>query len=340
MRAPETLFVHSREGRLRTPWRLLAWFVAIVVAGTVGAAIQTGLAASAPTDVVAGLLTVVGAVALYVLLGLATVTVAHVVDRRDPSGLGLGGSGFRRSLAVGLALGVAMTTVVFLVGRAGGMARVVDVLVLDPAAGVVPGASVAAATLSPLGPLAVVALLVPFFVAVGVVEEILVRGYLLTNLAEGLSGIGPVTERGSIAIAVAATSGLFGALHLANPHAGLRSAAAITAIGVVFGWTYAVTGDLGIPIGVHVTWNLTLAAVWGFPVSGLAVPASVFATEVTGPALVTGGAFGPEAGLVMAVPLALAVLVTAWWTRQSAGGVTIQTDIARFAADGRHATGD
>ena len=324
----ETLFV-TPSGRPRTVWRLLGFVIVVVLVAGFAVTFQRGAVDALGVGSLAAIVEIVGSVTLYALLVLVVVGYAAWVDHRPRTGLGLGGGGFGQSLAVGLALGGAMTTAVFLVESVGGLVRIVDVLAVDSAVTVVPGGTVPAATLAALGPLAIVAMLVPFFVAVGVAEEVLVRGYLLTNVAEGLAGLRPFNERAAVWSAIGLTGGLFGALHFANPSATLRSAAAISAIGVALGWSYAVTGDLGVPIGVHVTWNLTLATVWGYPVSGLSSPASLLSVAVTGDPLVTGGAFGPEAGLVVVVPLVVLVGGTALLVRRRGDSLAVRPSLAR-----------
>jgi hypothetical protein len=51
-------------------------------------------------------------------------------------------------------------------------------------------------------------------------------------------------------------------------------------------------------VGFHAAWNLILAFVLGQPVSGLILP-GLLATQIAGPALVTGGEFGPEASVIL-----------------------------------------
>ena len=325
----DTVFFTPREGRLRTPWRLGVWLVALVLASTGGLFVQRAIGAIPPDGAPRAVAAVVGAIGMYAIITAATLLVARRLDHRPLRGLGLGGEDFRATLTLGLVLGILMTTVVFLVGLASGLVDVLDVLVAAPTASIVPGATEPIQTVGDLQPLTVIALMALFFVAVGVAEEVLVRGYLLTNVAEGLADRGPITPGRSVALATLLTGGLFGVLHLANPNATVRSAVLIAAVGVVLGWTYAATGDLGVPIGIHITWNFTLGSIYGFPVSGLAPPAAVFGIERTGSDLLTGGAFGPEAGLIVVLPLALAVAITAWWVRRRAGSVTLVDRIAR-----------
>ena len=57
-------------------------------------------------------------------------------------------------------------------------------------------------------------------------------------------------------------------------------------------------------------WNYAQGPLFGFPVSGLGF-GTIMKTTVTGPALWTGGAFGPEGGLL--VTLALVVTGLGLW---------------------------
>jgi hypothetical protein len=157
------------------------------------------------------------------------------------------------------------------------------------------------------------AAVVVLFLVVGIQEELLARGYLLTNLCEGF--VGWFGERGATAVAVVLSSVVFGALHLGNPNATLVSGLSISFAGVMLAVGYVLTDELAIPIGVHITWNLFQGGVYGFPVSGLGLDASVVAVEVRGPELWTGGAFGPEAGLLGVGAIGLGTLAIVAYVR-------------------------
>ncbi len=118
-------------------------------------------------------------------------------------------------------------------------------------------------------------------------EEVMLRGYTFQALAEQWGG----------AAAALITAILFAALHGINPHAGWGSFGGILVSGILFGAAVLVTGRLWLPIGLHVAWNLLEGPVLGFPVSGMAFPGDI-TPVLTGPALWTGGSFGPEAGLL------------------------------------------
>ncbi|MCP4147601.1 MAG: CPBP family intramembrane metalloprotease, partial [bacterium] len=141
-----------------------------------------------------------------------------------------------------------------------------------------------------------------FYLSVALAEEWFYRGYLLTNLAEGLNfkKFGSKGPQYAIIAAVVISSVAFGIFHLNNPNTTFLSTVTIVLYGILFGTTYILTGSLALPIGLHLTWNLFLGNVFGFPVSGDVFPSifvSVFSITQSGPEAWTGGAFGPEAGL-------------------------------------------
>ena len=64
---------------------------------------------------------------------------------------------------------------------------------------------------------------------------------------------------------------------------------------------------------MHAAWNLTQGYVWGEPVSGLAAGASLMRREGFDDSIWTGGDFGPEASIQMAVLLAVALAALVLW---------------------------
>jgi len=132
----------------------------------------------------------------------------------------------------------------------------------------------------------------------GVLEEVLFRGVIFRITEEWVGSWG----------ALAFSSLLFGAGHLANPHATLTSALAIALeAGLLLGAAFMITRRLWLPIGLHAAWNFTQSGIFGAPVSGT-VPHGLFVSTLSGPAWATGGGFGPEASL----PAVLVSLVSVW----------------------------
>jgi len=142
------------------------------------------------------------------------------------------------------------------------------------------------------------------FLFVGWNEELLSRGYHLQTIASGLN----------LFWGVVISSAVFGLLHLGNPNATWVSAAGIFFAGIFLAYGYVRTKQLWLPIGLHIGWNFFEGVVFGFPVSGLDIYA-VTRIEVTGPELWTGGAFGPEAGLIVLPSLLLGAGLIYWFTR-------------------------
>jgi membrane protease YdiL (CAAX protease family) len=126
------------------------------------------------------------------------------------------------------------------------------------------------------------------FGAVG--EEMLFRGYGFQVLVKG---IGPFATILPVAV-------LFGLAHSQNLNFGPLALTNTILWGVVLGYAYLRSGDLWLPIGLHFGWN------WALPLLG--VNLSGFTMDVTGYAMHwklgerwSGGAYGPEGGLLTTV---------------------------------------
>ena len=223
--------------------------------------------------------------------------------------------GWWLDLFFGLLLGAALMTGIFLVELALGWVTVTGSFRTSS-----PGIPFVPAILLPLAA----------FVLVGIYEELFSRGYQLRNMAEGLNypGLGP---RGAVLAAWGLSSVLFGVLHALNPNADMISVTNITLAGLMLGAGYVLTGDLAMPIGLHIAWNFFQGSVFGFPVSGLNPPgATLVVTEQAGPGIWTGGLFGPEGGLLVTVATLTGILLTVLWMRLRRGQVSIYTPMAEY----------
>jgi hypothetical protein len=126
-------------------------------------------------------------------------------------------------------------------------------------------------------------------------EEVFARGWVFQVLEQG---------RGT-RVAVIGSAAIFALLHAFNPGFGLTALLGLFLAGLLFAQAYIVTRQLWLPIALHLSWNFSEGPLFGFPVSGLPGE-GLLTVRPTGPELITGGAFGPEAGLVVIVGIVIA----------------------------------
>jgi len=246
-------------------------------------------------------------------ISVGTFLAARFLDRRPFAAFGFHlRRGWWLDLGFGLVLGALLMAGVFLIERAAGWVTVTGTLVTDTGR-----LSFAPALLGAL----------VLFLCVGVYEELYARGYVLRNLAEGLS-FWPLSVRGGVVLAWVSSSVGFSLAHYNNPHATLTSTATLILAGLFLGLGYVLTGELAIPIGLHISWNLFQGNVFGFPVSGTTLGPYFIATAQRGPELWTGGPFGPEAGLIGVLAMGVGSLAVLAWVRLRHGRIILQTQLA------------
>lgn len=133
----------------------------------------------------------------------------------------------------------------------------------------------------------------------GYIEELIFRGILFRIVEESLGSW----------LALAISSGLFGLAHIVNPNATWISTIAIVVeAGILLGAVYMWTGRIWYAAGMHFAWNMTQGGIFGIRVSGSEM-GGLLESRLTGPELLSGGAFGAEASVVgMLVGLAAGVL--------------------------------
>lgn len=144
--------------------------------------------------------------------------------------------------------------------------------------------------------------------AVGFYEEVMLRGYVLINLKEGIQWK-YISDRTALIIAVMLSSLIFSLAHLLNPSASIITFITISLAGILLAFPFVWTGNLALSIGLHSAWNFILGGVFGFKVSGLSWSASILYVQSTGPDWWTGGLFGPEAGISGVFAMFLSLLL-------------------------------
>ena len=329
-----TIFWNQQEQRLRALWRLLGQFLLLILVTLPLQLVTTFIAMGfliarenlpAPEATDPNVLQEFIAQSPFLLLVSSIVTLAAIMlsvwlagrflDRRPFYDFGLRlNRNWWIDFGFGLFLGILLVSLIFLVQLAAGWISITGTLVTSD-----PGTGFLAAILVPI----------VTFLAVGIQEELFSRGYQLQNLAEGFNSktISPNT---AILLATLLSSLVFAALHILNPNSTLFSTFNIFLAGVfLLAMGFILTGELAIPIGVHITWNFTMGNVFGFPVSGIDFRGATFvAIEQHGPELWTGGAFGPEGGLLGVISILLGGLLTVLWVRQRYGNSQLHQQLA------------
>jgi membrane protease YdiL (CAAX protease family) len=134
-------------------------------------------------------------------------------------------------------------------------------------------------------------------------EELLFRSLML-------SGLVLMLRRRWLALGVMAV--LFGVAHATNPNASALSVAGNALDGLLYGVAFLWSGCIWLPLGLHFAWNFFQGPVLGFPVSGFDMGGLV-QQHAVGNDLLTGGSYGPEAGIIGRVAWLVAfALVLAW----------------------------
>ncbi len=278
------LFLQS-SGRLRAGWRIGIYAAVTALFAQLALAVYHALAASAFASSVSGgeegYLLLLNALLWAAALGSAFVVI-RVVDRRPFRELGfaLHGRVFVE-LAQGVGAGFVMIAPLWAVEAAAGWAPV-------EFAGAEWGALLRDG-----------GLYLATFTCAAALEETLARGYVFQALVDGAGRVA----------AVAATSVLFGLGHVMNPHVGVFSMINTMLAGAWLAAAYLKTRSLWLPTALHLSWNFFMAYLFGFAVSGLRVSHPVMRSGQGGPEWVTGGAYGPEGGLLCTIAL---LLSTAW----------------------------
>lgn len=161
------------------------------------------------------------------------------------------------------------------------------------------------------------------FLLVGFQEELLFRGYMISDLSN---------QKPVVAILIPAV--LFSIRHLGNPgfcffnSEGVfdKRKALITGIallniflvGVILGIYFFFTRDLWLVMGFHFTWNFIQANILGFTVSGLQTPKIIETslTKKSSYAFLTGGMIGPEGGIIVTFVLLFIGGLLIWYAHR------------------------
>ena len=286
---PARLFLEPDGSRLRAGWRILGQLCLLIFFITVIGIPASLLLLLNPSGLA---VMVVGEAATFLAVFLSVYLARRLLDRRSFTSLGLVWDRFAgRDLLVEFFISACMIGLIYLLETATGWLHF-ERFNLDQTS-----------LVKMLGGLLA---LLGIFAVTGLTEELMARGYWLRNLEEGLG----------LPWAVLISSILFALAHSLNPNVSLMAIIGLVAAGVFLAFACLRTRQLWLPIGLHIGWNFFEGPFFGFQVSGLGIDIRLLEHTDQGPALFTGGAFGPEAGLVQFFALLLGALLVYFYTRE------------------------
>jgi membrane protease YdiL (CAAX protease family) len=282
----------SKNGRIRAWWRVAFFVLSTIAGGLFAANVAYGIVALTPiVDLARQYAVSLADFGELLALAIGTYASLRIIDGvRDGiwSRVGLGRAGLRPApLLIGLAAGtlgiLVPCGILIATGRFGFENQPAEIV------------SWWSATRGALF------MLVP----AAFVEELAMRGYLLTTLIEGVG----------TPFAVAITSVVFALLHLLNPDPTFLSTGMVALAGLFLATVRLTTGSLWAAGIAHLAWNLAQAVVLHAPVSGLPMPTPGYRLVDHGPVWLTGGPWGPEGGIAAACGMLLATFVLVKFAR-------------------------
>lgn len=208
----------------------------------------------------------------FVFISLLVFFRVKVIEKRSLSSIGFNKNNWLKKYSLGFLIDLAMMSII--------------VLILLPFGYI----TIEKNPIQPVGVSAIASVLVILFgwIIQGATEEIVTRGWLLNILS----------TKYNIGVGLLISSTLFGLMHLTNPNVNYIAVINIILVGLFYGLYVIKTNDLWAVCGMHSAWNFAQGNLFGFEVSGLDVSVgSLIDLNLVGSDFVTGGIFGPEAGI-------------------------------------------
>lgn len=208
----------------------------------------------------------------FAFISLLVFFRVKVIEKRSFSSIGFNKNNWLKKYSLGFLIGLAMMSII--------------VLILFPFGYI----TVEKNPIQPVGISATASVLIILlgWIIQGATEEIVTRGWLLNVLS----------NKYNIGVGLLISSTLFGLMHLTNPNVNYIAVINIILVGLFYGLYVIKTNDLWAVCGMHSAWNFAQGNIFGFKVSGLDVSVgSLIDLNLVGSDFVTGGIFGPEAGI-------------------------------------------
>ena len=220
----------------------------------------------------------------FAFISLLVFFRVKVIEKRSFSSIGFNKNNWLKKYSLGFLIGLAMMSII--------------VLILLPFGYI----TIEKNPIQPVGVSAIASILVILFgwIIQGATEEIVTRGWLLNVLS----------TKYNIGVGLLISSTLFGLMHLTNPNVNYIAVINIILVGLFYGLYVIKTNDLWAVCGMHSAWNFAQGNIFGFKVSGLDVSVgSLIDLNLVGSDFVTGGIFGPEAGITATFILLASIVI-------------------------------
>ena len=208
----------------------------------------------------------------FAFISLLVFFRVKVIEKRSFSSIGFNKNNWLKKYSLGFLIDLAMMSII--------------VLILFPFGYI----TVEKNPIQPVGISAIASVLIILlgWIIQGATEEIVTRGWLLNVLS----------TKYNIGVGLLISSTLFGLMHLTNPNVNYIAVINIILVGLFYGLYVIKTNDLWAVCGMHSAWNFAQGNIFGFKVSGLDVSVgSLIDLNFVGCDFVSGGLFGPEAGI-------------------------------------------
>ena len=141
------------------------------------------------------------------------------------------------------------------------------------------------------------------FVLVALTEEFSARGYALYTLTM-IAGFWP---------AAIVTAIVFGYAHSGNSGEDWIGLANVGLFGLLACLLLRRTGDLWMPIGLHMSWDWSETFFYGVANSGKTYPGQLLNSSPSGPAWLSGGSVGPEGNVLCTLLMVLCWILCSIW---------------------------
>lgn len=214
---------------------------------------------------------------------LITFLWVEKVEGRKFASIGLKKEGALAGYAKGMLVGIIMYSGVMVFLYLTGNAKIVGTTAIKTGVAALPS----------------VLILIPGWIIQTGTEEIVGRGWIMSSIGAKYNNL----------FAVIFSSVFFSLIHIFNPGITTLAIINIFLVGVFFALMSLYYDNIWAACGLHFTWNLFQGNVFGCPVSGNVIGgASVVSTDLVGSEILTGGKFGPEAGIVATAVIVIAIV--------------------------------